>query len=332
MLANQLEYRGNDATGIALMDTDGEISLYKHHEPAWRFTASQEFRDFIRKALTPKVHIALVHTRKYTKGSPFDNKNNHPIFAGKGCIIHNGMVMNDDALFTANEDKEGFKRCCETDSDIFRAILDNHGGIDKDLIADMGLVTGVAAVAAIHPNTPDKLLLLRDSNPLVLGATSDMLMFASDKTAIHKALKPWVRVHNIPMQVHAPDLAFVPMPNETGWIIGPKGYEDHDVFKCNGMRKTGNTKYLTSTDYYDRQKRLKDEAERSKAKPVVRTTTAGNPTSRTNMPDWVICPNPACSKHLQLGEDYKRLTGLAYLACGKCGTNLGGAIPADMIN
>lgn len=333
MLANQLEYRGNDATGFALMDTDGVISIFKHNDPAWKVTASTDFRDFMKKYLTSKVRIALVHTRKYTKGVPFHNQNNHPIYAGHGAIIHNGMVTNDDALFDVNKDLEGFKRSCETDSDALRAILDNHGRIDKKLITEMGLINGTAAVAAIHPATPDKLLLLRDSNPLILGATADMLMFASDKTAIHKALKPWVKVHNIPMQVHAPNISFVPMPNESGWIIGPKGFEEHEVFKSNGQRRQGNLKYSPVLNYHERRAEQKKEADRLDAPPVrVSSHTHRVRIENATMPDWVICPNAKCNKHLALSQDDKALAGLALLKCGECSTNLGGAIPAGRIN
>jgi asparagine synthetase B (glutamine-hydrolysing) len=344
MLATKLQNRGEDATGFALMDPSGHIKVFKNNDPAWRLCASKDFEDFCRKNLNAETQIALIHTRKWTVGSPVHNENNHPIVDGAGCIIHNGMVGNDDVLFNANKDK--LKRSCQTDSDIFRAILDHHGCIDKELIEDMGAVNGTAAVAAIHPNSPGKLLLLRDSNPLVIGATPDTIMFASTKEAIHAALKPWVKMHNIDMQVHAPNLSFVPMPNEAGWIIGPKGLEDFGEFRCNGSRRQGNLKYSTSTNYFERKNRAEIEAalETSKKK----TGTALTPTSSvptkvsttseassrlltskadpTEMPDWVICPNAECGFHVQLAEDQKGLDSLSLLLCGNCNANLHGAV------
>lgn len=331
MLATELQYRGDDATGIALMDEDGTLHVHKNNEPAWKFCAQDAFVGFCKKYLSPKTRIALVHTRKWTVGSPYNNENNHPIYKSEGVIVHNGMVSNHEALFAGNKDK--LIRSCETDSDVFRAILDNHGGIDLDLIDAMSAVEGTAAVAALHPATPDKLLLLRDTNPLILGATPDTLIFASDKRAIYKALKPWVKVHNLVMQVHAPDVAFLLMPNETGYIIGPQGLESHKEFKCNGQRRQGNLKYTLNTSYPERRLRAEVAAEVKKSPspdPSTGTTSTKDfkvgRAESDEMPDWVICPRVVCSKHLQLTSADKGLTNLAQLECGTCGQNLADAL------
>lgn len=354
-MATELQHRGTDATGFALQDEDGTTHVWKVAEPAWKAVAGPAFRAWVDKALTDRARILLVHTRAYTKGSPFNNENNHPLYANplQGVVVHNGMVRNDDGLFTANE-KLGFKRSCGTDSDIFRALLDNWGGIDKGLIKEMGLVEGTAAVAAIHRGSPGKLLLLRDSNPLILGATSDTLAFASTKEALHKVLKPWIHLHNIPMQVHAPDLSFIAMPNETGYIIDTKnGLEAHDVFKCNGRQTGGYVKYVKTPTYFDRQDRAKAEAEREKrastfsANPTAHVrATVTNPTGMVpagstgahvltgtslNSPrlfQFTICPG--CSKHVELSNDDRLLASIAYLACKSCGSNLAGGQDADL--
>lgn len=336
MAANCLEYRGNDATGVALMDMKGKIRVLKNNDPAWKFTAGKEYKKFLADHLTEDTRIVLIHTRKWTKGSPYKNENNHPMFDGHGAIVHNGWVQNDDGLFTANKGKPGWKRSCETDSDAIRAVLDCAGGISKDTIKSMNLIEGVAAVGAIHPATPDKLLLLRDQNPIVIGATRDILMFASDKTTIHKSLKPWVRLHNIWMQVHAPDLSFVPMPNETGWIIGPDGFEAHEKFQANGARRTGNTKYFASTDYYDRQKRAKEAAEKKPAEHtehphvLISDIVGTSQTSEMKLPRFVVCPSGDCNLALELDEDDRSVESLAFLACGECGANLQNAAHASI--
>ena len=362
IIANQLEYRGNDATGVALMYMDGRTAFCKNNDPAWKFTASKYYKEWIAAENLDEVRIALVHTRKATKGSPYKNDNNHPICSEprEGIIVHNGMISNDDALFTENKGKPGWKRACETDSDAIRAILDNHGGIDTDLIKHMNSLSGMAAVAAIHPATPDKLLLLRDSNPLILGATKDMLAFASDKKALYSAMKPWVRMHGIVMQVHAPDLSFLPMPNETGWVIGPQGYESRGEFKANGFRRNA-TRYFPSTDYHERQERFKKSSAATGAADehgVTRVTpgepSGAAPTCGTHrkafpnypvkvlnpevlpadagLPRYVICPNSKCSKHLDLSAEQQKVSMLAMLACASCDTNLSGAVRAEMVN
>jgi hypothetical protein len=350
IMATELQHRGTDATGFALMEEDGSIHIWKVAYPAWKACALPEFHTWADSVLTDRIRIALVHTRAYTKGSPHINENNHPLYqpdkaghALEGVIVHNGMVRNDDGLFTVNKNLHGFQRSCATDSDVFRAILDNHGAINKALIKEMQLVEGTAAVAAIHHNSPGKLLLLRDSNPLVLGATADTLAFASTKEALHKVLKPWIKLHNLPMQVHAPDLSFIAMPNETGYIFGPQGLEEHDVFKCNGRGVGGYVKYQKNTNYHSKQ-----ETARLAAITEKRYNGADSKGSKTlfsehpskgvkdagtldpGLFEFVVCPNEQCSKHVELSASDRQLSTIALLACRSCGSNLAGAPDASM--
>lgn len=359
-MANNLEYRGNDATGVALQDDEGNIEVIKQPEPAWKFTATKGFRAWLADNLSESTRIAIIHTRKATKGNPHKNENNHPMFGGKGAVVHNGMIFNDDGLFERNKELPCFKRSAETDSDAIRAVLDNwmssdERSFDPGLIREMGILEGVAAIAAIHPKAPGKLLLLRDSNPLMIGATADMIAFASDKHSIHTALKPWVIRHGMPMQVHAPDISFLPVHNETGWIIGPGGYECHAEFKCNGRRRGGNLKYGTNVDYLERHKRFVEDAKKqtnpskddssskedlrggdgdepAKAIPV---GTRVNPTTKgviriSAIPEWVVCPNSQCNTHLEVASELRKLSSLSYLKCGTCGRNLTGACDGTM--
>lgn len=336
-MACELQTRGTDATGFALMDEDGRVHAWKKALPAWTATAAEDFHTWCNKALTDKTRIMLVHTRAYTKGSPQIIANNHPLFATpiEGLVVHNGMIRNDDGLFEANKKLPAFERSCATDSDALRALLDNHGGIDKALIREMALAQGTAAVAAIHKNSPGKLLLLRDSNPLVLGATQDTLAFASNKEALHKALKPWIKLHNLSMQVHAPDLSFVAMPNETGYIFGPNGLEEHDVFKCNGKGHGGYTKYTKNTSYHDRQIRATVAARTETLAAQAKTQAFVNASSKNdvNNPElfeFVVCPNTACNKHVELSAEDRQLASIAMLACRSCGSNLAGAPDASL--
>jgi hypothetical protein len=339
-MACELQTRGTDATGFALMNADGKVFAWKSASPAWVATASEDFHKWADKNLSEHTRIMLCHTRAYTKGSPLVIANNHPLFAQPtiaSLVVHNGMIRNDDGLFESNKKLPAFQRSCATDSDALRALIDNYGCIDKGLIREMQLAEGTAAVAAIHRNSPGKLLLLRDSNPLVIGATRDTIAFASNKEALHKALKPWIKLHNISMQVHAPDLSFVAMPNETGWIIGPQGLEEHDVFKCNGKGHGGYTKYSKNTSFHDRKERALMAARTEKTftgvnslVPIQAAAAATGDESDPQLFEFVICPNVKCNKHVELSAQDRQLASIAQLACESCNTNLAGAPDASM--
>lgn len=373
-MAIELEHRGRDATGFAVMQEGGGVAIWKVDKPAWHAVATQGFHEWADTYVLPKTQILLVHTRAFTKGSPHMLENNHPLYAEDigGIVVHNGMVRNDDELFKKYEGKPGFKRSCATDSDAFRAILDNYGRVDKGLIKQMQMADATAAVCAVHRNSPGKLLVLRDQNPFVLGATQDTLAGASTKEALHKVLKPWIKLHNLDMQVHAPDLSFLPMRNETGYIIGPRGVEVHELFKCNGRVGGGYTKYYKAPDYYARQLKAANMAASEKRysahAPNAPNGVSVNPTTKAgagkvttlvdeggsaagvegaNMDhkgggdtyspvrglfDWVICPRPECSRHVQLSDEDKLLDDIKLLVCKECGTNLAGALPAGLVH
>jgi len=213
-----LEHRGIDACGIALQNSLGEVSIIKKDDSPWRFVVSDDYKDFIEEYLTDDTKIALVHTRAATKGNPRLAKNNHPMFSGKGAIIHNGVIHNDSELFRTLD----LKREADTDSDIIRAIVDKFG-ITPEAINRLKQLRGSCASASIHPDYPGKILLTRSGSPLSVGSTSDgLFMFASEKNVIHRAMRPWHERFGVWFQEQSLGMAFSPMHDNAAWIMGEK--------------------------------------------------------------------------------------------------------------
>lgn len=314
MLAASLEYRGNDATGFALMDEEGEIQVIKDHEPAWRFCSSKGFGDWVKEHLTKTTRVALVHTRKATVGTPFRNVNNHPMFAGKGAIVHNGYVSNAKAItdeFGASE--------AETDSDAIRSILDKEGRITPKIIRKMNKLAGGIAAACIHPASPGTVLLLRSGNPLVVGDCDGFLIWASDKRAIFNACKPWVQRHGIWMREHRPNIAMTEMNNDSAWIIDEDGLKEHGEFKAAG-NWTRDVRYHVYDDYKKRRERHKEAA-----KPVG-ATPGGHWQSGK-----YLCGNEKCAAIIDMDEQKPALRRLplTQIVCKACNTGLDKAKKLD---
>ena len=244
-----LEHRGNDATGIAIQRPDGSIAVCKSDDPAGTFLTMKKYEDFIREELSAETRMVLLHTRLATKGTPRKNENNHPLWAGDGCVVHNGMLHNDDYLFG----NMGLDRKAETDTDIFRALVDKHG-ITRELVRDLNRVTGSAAIAAMHPNQPGKMLIGRSGNPIETASNDDHFVFASEKNIIHRAMRPWVKRWGMDFQRQSLDLSFMGFPNETAWIMGPEGREWHERFAL-GSYTGGQRERTTYTRYSERQQR-----------------------------------------------------------------------------
>lgn len=331
LLINSLEYRGNDASGVALVSSSGEIFVHKDHEQAWKFTASEEYKRFIREHLSPDILTVMVHTRKATKGNPFTNKNNHPLSVGEGVVVHNGMISNDDQLFSARQ----FARGAETDSDILRAILDANGSISKDALRDMSSVSGSVAAAMAHPEDPTKLMLLRSGNPLVIADDGSHLYWASDKRAIYRAARPWIKRHGFMMQLLSPKLAFLPMPNDTGWIVGNRGLEWHDKFTSAVVKFRTQTYSDVHSPHSYPARTARFASTHVDAKPIqvdskiihVQAIPKDLPLLATPVKSqavihYVFCPT--CDLCMALSIDQQK-SPLARLMCRSCKTNLADA-------
>lgn len=242
------EHRGNDASGIVLAREDGSLLTFKADIPAWKFVSSNEYKAFMSKNFTADIWGVAVHARLATKGSPRDNKNNHPMFAGQAALVHNGIIRNDDFIF----DKEKMERHAETDSDVLRGLVDKYGLTSKCLKA-MSSLAGSAACIAFHPKYPKKVMICRSGNPLVLASNNDWLMFSSEKNTLYKANRIFRKRWGIWFNHEKPDIAFSPMPDNTGWIVGENGLELHGEFNVLAGSYTEPNRKTFET-YKERQK------------------------------------------------------------------------------
>lgn len=83
-LALVTELRGEHAFGLAWLDADGALQTFKCPAAARDcLGALDRCRD---------ARIVIGHCRYATHGSPADNRNNHPHPAGRGQLVHNGIV------------------------------------------------------------------------------------------------------------------------------------------------------------------------------------------------------------------------------------------------
>lgn len=299
------EHRGNDATGMAFQQQDGSIQILKDDEPAWRFVSSKDYKSFIEANLRPDTSAVILHTRGASQGNPRDNENNHPMYAGMSAVIHNGSIKNDTQLFNTLN----LKRQAATDTDIIRAIVDEFGLTEKGLKM-LDKMSGSMASAAFHPEYPGKVLLMRSGAPMTLASTPEMLVFASEKNTIHKAMRPIIERFGIPFAVHNDQgLAFSPMPDHTAWILGPQGIEQRAAVRT----LTGTyvepyrrvyEEYASRSERFDRQKQ---ESEQSKTvvnrKNGGKVTTIHPASPSSNARDYAWCVNCKREWTIPVGAD-----------------------------
>lgn len=304
-----LEERGNHAAGIVLQTGDVQAIL-KDDVPAHTFVARKEFDEFLAEHLKPETEIVLGHTRAATKGTPRNNVNNHPLGVGKTAVVHNGTLHNDDRLFQELKlAREG-----EVDSDVIRAILDEHG-LTKKGIEVLKKIEGSAAISAISTQYPGKVLLARSGSPLVFASTKDMLVWASTKSAIHLGMRPYVHRFGFWMRPNRPDVAFCNGWPDSAWLIGANTLREHPG---NGY------KYYSPIEWHEEFKTA-----RYYTPPVYRMAEKWPAHRETfykdqnaELPMAVVCPNTQCGKFIELTTEQARMS-LTRLFCKSCGTRLG---------
>lgn len=320
LLLVAIEHRGLHATGIALENPDG-IHIYKAPIPAWQFTRSDEFEEFLDEHLSEATRTALLHTRWATVGNPEDNNNNHPISDGETVITHNGGINNHDWLF----DQGKYKKSCETDSDIVRAIVSEHG-MDEKGIRELSKMSGSAAIACLSTKYPDKLLLARSGSPLVFGFTEsgDKLYWASEAQAIVKASRPWQEVRGVWVQAAKSSVSIGSMPDNTAWVFNKSEKERHQEFRvCVQYRKPdysrGRENYHAKKKGWKRELRRQIAANAIKEEPIKGFAMAARSTGASTPSIGSVLKCPGC------GAPNKNYEGKAWeqLACSNCECGLG---------
>jgi glucosamine--fructose-6-phosphate aminotransferase (isomerizing) len=165
-LALVTESRGRHAWGMAWLKY-GKVETFKTPRPA---SLTLWSLDCVRSC-----EMMIAHCRYATHGSPQDNRNNHPHPAGKGWLVHNGVVQNYRTLVA----DQGLAPNSECDSEVIGLLMARGGGsLGRRVIRTLGLVTGDHALLGIWTN-PARLLVARRGRPLHFGKATEGLYFAS---------------------------------------------------------------------------------------------------------------------------------------------------------
>ena len=189
---HRLEYRGYDSAGVAMVNPDGKLSVYKALGKVSNLEAFCSDKD--RSGGT-----GIAHTRWATHGEPSDC-NAHPHFSEDGAIalVHNGTIENYKVLKDALI-QNGCKFQSETDTEVLVQLIEyirTHNDCSLlDAVSEaLRQVVGAYAIAVIEKNNPDTIIAARKSSPLVIGIGDGEMFLASDATPIVEYTKDVVYV------------------------------------------------------------------------------------------------------------------------------------------
>lgn len=185
-----LEYRGYDSSGIAYLDKNNNIKIYKKVGQIKNLDQILNYED--------EASLGISHTRWATHGGVTDI-NAHPHNQGKITLVHNGIIENYEELKKELE-KEGYNFKSSTDSEVAAALIDKLYKENKDMLKTLVILKdklkGSYAFNIINSDIPNKIYGIRKDVPLIVGVSDHGNMFASDIPAILHVTNKYIVLNN----------------------------------------------------------------------------------------------------------------------------------------
>lgn len=181
----RLEYRGYDSAGLAIIDSQQQIT---------RRRAAGKLQNLREVLEVNAIHgsTGVAHTRWATHGVP-NEINAHPLMSGDEiALVHNGIIENHEQLHSRLA-AAGYTFVSETDTEVVAHLIHFHlqqqPHFFKAVQAAVAELEGAYALAIISHSNPGQLIAVRKGSPLVIGLGIGEHFIASD----HLALLPVVQ-------------------------------------------------------------------------------------------------------------------------------------------
>ncbi len=179
---HRLEYRGYDSAGVAMVNPEGELKVYKCKGKVAELEHFCESKDV-------RANIGIAHTRWATHGEPND-ANAHPHYSQTEtlALIHNGIIENYHVLKEALTGY-GYTFRSNTDTEVLIQLIEyvkktNNCTLVEAVQLALPQVIGAYAFAVVEKGNLDEIVAARTSSPLVVGLGENEFFLASDATPI----------------------------------------------------------------------------------------------------------------------------------------------------
>jgi glucosamine--fructose-6-phosphate aminotransferase (isomerizing) len=217
----ELEYRGYDSAGIAVMQ-HGNIQAFK------AVGKLNNLEEKTRNFETSGPGIGIGHTRWATHGKPTE-LNAHPHMGQYSYVVHNGIIENYREIKSMLEG-EGVHFLSQTDTEVIVHLFEKEAADAEDAEAlfkafkhTIEQLDGAYAVLLITQKAPETIFFARKGSPMIIGRNSEGEIYfaSSDAPLIGKAeevayMEDGVIGYATPDAIHAePDhLEFVPLSGD----------------------------------------------------------------------------------------------------------------------
>ncbi len=174
----KLEYRGYDSAGVAVLH-DGQVSVRRCEGKL------KNLETLLERDGVPGT-IGIGHTRWATHGRPSET-NAHPHRAGNVVVVHNGIIEN---YLDLKEQllERGTKFSSETDTEIVAHLVAEKVDQGMDFLdavrKSLKEIHGSYALLFLNQQDPHRLIVAKNSTPIVVGCGEGETFIASDIPAL----------------------------------------------------------------------------------------------------------------------------------------------------
>lgn len=169
ILVEHSRQRGRDSSGLVYIKKD----RYKIKR------ADYDIVKLLSKTNLYDSNIVLGHSRLITNGLA----DNQPVIRDDICVIHNGIIVNDDAIWEKLGSERRFKIDSEAIAAIAENVLNNNGTFSDIPKKVLDMCQGVVACALLLSKY-GKLILFSNNGSLYVGYKENDIYFSSEKYAL----------------------------------------------------------------------------------------------------------------------------------------------------
>ena len=215
----QLEYRGYDSSGVAVM-CDDKIKVYK----AVGKLNNLKTELMQHKGEYEQATMGIGHIRWATHGAPTVlNAHPHTCSCGNLVLVHNGIIENYKEL---REElvKDGCVFRSQTDTEVVAHLVARMYAKTKDLPSAVReaskRIEGAYALCVMHKDCKNTLVITKRNAPLLVGIGENEFFAASDVPAIIKHTKKAMYLEDNQVVTLTPDAMI--LTDKEGNFLTPK--------------------------------------------------------------------------------------------------------------
>ncbi|CDT93923.1 Glucosamine--fructose-6-phosphate aminotransferase (isomerizing) [Vibrio coralliirubri] len=175
----RLEYRGYDSAGVAVVDTESNLTRVR------RLGKVQELADAVEEQQVIGG-TGIAHTRWATHGEPSE-ANAHPHMSGDIAVVHNGIIENHEALRVMLQER-GYVFTSQTDTEVIAHLVEwelrTSASLVEALQKTAKQLDGAYGTVAVDRKDPSRIVVARSGSPIVIGFGVGENFLASDQLAL----------------------------------------------------------------------------------------------------------------------------------------------------